>query len=69
MLKHLAGKIDTLSINTIRLWVGSSMLLIFIVVSGKSSELFVVPLQSLTYVITSGILAMATSLWSSLREY
>ena len=40
LIKHLAGKIDTLSINTIRLWIGSSMLLSFIVVSGRSADLF-----------------------------
>jgi drug/metabolite transporter (DMT)-like permease len=59
LIKHLAGKIDTLSINTIRLWIGSSMLLSFIVVSGRSADLFDIPMHSLGYVLASGILAMA----------
>lgn len=59
IMKHLAGKIDTLSINTMRLWVGSSLLLSFIIFSGRSADLFDIPLQSLAYIIASGILAMA----------
>jgi|TARA_B100000315_G_scaffold21266_1_gene18631 drug/metabolite transporter (DMT)-like permease len=40
VVKHLAGKVDTLSINTIRLWIGSSLLLGFIVSTGRFGDLF-----------------------------
>ena len=40
VVKHLAGKVDTLSINTIRLWIGSSLLLGFIVSTGRFGGLF-----------------------------
>ena len=59
IVKLLTERIDTLSINTLRLWIGTVLLIAFIVLSGKSSAVFDVPLQSLTYVIISGILAMA----------
>jgi drug/metabolite transporter (DMT)-like permease len=59
IVKLLTERVDTLSINTLRLWIGTLLLITFIVLSGKSSAVFDVPLQSLIYVVISGILAMA----------
>lgn len=59
ILKSLTDRIDTLSINTIRMWVGSLLLLTIIIISGKHPAISDMPLQSLVYVMVSGILAMA----------
>jgi len=59
ILKFLTSKVDTVSINTMRLWTGMLVLFIFIVLSGKYTALFDIPVSALVYVITSGILAMA----------
>lgn len=57
--KLLTAKIDTLSLNTIRMWVGSLILLIIIFLFDKEGELMNTPLPSLVYVMFSGIAAMA----------
>jgi len=59
-LKFIASRIDTLSINTIRMWVGSIVLLTIVLVTHTYTTLVSVPLSSIVYVIISGILAMAT---------
>ena len=59
ILKLLTAKIDTLSINTVRLWVGSLLILGFVALSGRGAEFLDSPLGPLVYVIASGILAMA----------
>jgi len=59
ILKFLTTKVDTVTINTLRLWTGTSVLLIFVVVSGRYTALFDFQVTSLAYVVTSGILAMA----------
>ena len=38
-LKLLADKIDTLSINTIRMWIGSAILIIIVFATGKYAVL------------------------------
>jgi drug/metabolite transporter (DMT)-like permease len=59
ILKLLTSRIDTLSINTVRLWIGSLLILGFVALSGRGAELFNTPPGPLIYVIVSGILAMA----------
>ena len=59
ILKLLTARIDTLSINTLRLWVGSLLILGFVFFSGRGPELMGLELGPLVYVISSGILAMA----------
>jgi DME family drug/metabolite transporter len=58
LLKLVAGKIDSLSINTLRTLVGSIILFTFIILSGRFEIFFHLPLRSLIYVILSGLLAM-----------
>jgi len=59
LLKSLTGRIDILSINTIRMWVGSALLLTIAFAAGKMTAIQDMPLQSLGCVVLSGILAMA----------
>lgn len=59
ILKFLTAKIDTLSLNTIRLWIGSIVLLSFVSISGRGDDLIYTPLLPILFVITSGIMAIA----------
>lgn len=59
ILKFLAGKIDTLSLNMLRLWVGSTILLSFVFLSGRGDDFIHTPLQPLLFVVTSGLIAIA----------
>jgi drug/metabolite transporter (DMT)-like permease len=58
LLKLVAGKIDSLSINTLRTLVGSIILFTFIFTTGRLEIFFHLPLNSFVYVIFSGLLAM-----------
>lgn len=59
ILKLLTAKVDILSINMVRLWVGSLLILGFVALSGRGIEFVNSPPGPLVYVIGSGILAMA----------
>lgn len=59
IIKPLTSRIPTLFINTFRMWLGSTLLLSFILISGKYTAIPDIPLPSLIYVIVSGVLAMA----------
>ncbi len=59
VLKFLTDKIDPLSINTIRMWTGSVILLTLVLVTGRTGAFAGIAPQPLMYVIASGILAMA----------
>jgi DME family drug/metabolite transporter len=59
ILKLLTASIDTLSINTLRLWVGSLLIFGFVFLSGRGSGFMGLELGPMVYVISSGILAMA----------
>lgn len=59
ILKSLTDRIDTVSINTIRMWVGSILLLTVVITSDRHTAIFDMPMESLVYVVISGILAMA----------
>jgi DME family drug/metabolite transporter len=58
-VKLVAGKIDSLIINTLRTWVGSVLLILLIIVTGRYEAFSHIPTGSLIYVVLSGILAMA----------
>ncbi len=57
-MKLITARIDTLSLNSIRLWVVSLMLLIFIPLTGRGDELIHTPFTPLMYIIASGVVAM-----------
>jgi drug/metabolite transporter (DMT)-like permease len=57
-VKLVAGKVDSLTINTLRTGVGSILLVLFIISSGRMEVLFSTPWPSLVFVVLSGLLAM-----------
>ncbi|MEE8399015.1 MAG: DMT family transporter [Desulfobacterales bacterium] len=59
IIKSLTNRIDTLSINTIRMWIPSVIVFAFVLITHRHVELLNTPLQSLMLVIGSGIIAMA----------
>ncbi|RJQ74397.1 MAG: DMT family transporter [Desulfobacteraceae bacterium] len=58
LLKLIAARIDTFTLNTLRLWTGSAVLLAFIFLSGRSTQLMQTSMAPMLYVMASGILAM-----------
>jgi drug/metabolite transporter (DMT)-like permease len=59
IIKFLTAKIDTLSLNALRLWFGSVPILSFVFIWGKGFDLIHTPFLPLFFVATSGILALA----------
>jgi len=59
ILKSLTTRIDTLSLNTLRLCSASLLLLALIPLSGRGTEFVNTPLMSLVYLIISGVVALA----------
>jgi len=59
ILKFLTASIDTLSLNILRLWTGSVILLSFIIFSGKVALLVDAELTPLLLVMASGVVAIA----------
>ena len=59
ILKSLTTRIDTLSLNTLRLSVASLLLLAVILLSGRATELVNTPLIPLVYLIISGVIGPA----------
>jgi len=59
ILKSLTTRIDTLSLNTLRLCVASLLLLTLIPLSGRGTEFINTPLMPLAYLIISGVIALA----------
>jgi drug/metabolite transporter (DMT)-like permease len=59
ILKFLTATIDTLSLNTLRLWTGSIILLSFVFLSGRSDLFLHTELAPLLLVMASGVLAIA----------
>ena len=59
ILKSLTTRIDTLSLNTLRLCVVSILLLALIPLSGRGIEFINTPLMPLVYLIISGVIALA----------
>ena len=59
VLKFLSASIDTLSLNTLRLWTGSIILLSFVFLSGRGVLFVGTELTSLLLVMASGVVAIA----------
>ena len=59
ILKSLTTRIDTLSLNMLRLSVASLLLLAVISLSGRGTEFINTPLMPLVYLIISGVIALA----------
>jgi len=59
ILKSLTTRIDTLSLNTLRLCITSLLLLALIPLSGRGTEFINTPLMPLAYLIISGVIALA----------
>jgi drug/metabolite transporter, DME family len=59
ILKFLTASIDTLSLNTLRLWIGSIILLSFIFFSGRGDLYVATELAPLLLVMASGVVAIA----------
>jgi len=59
ILKFLTTRIDTLSLNTLRLCVVSIFLLALIPISGRGTEFINTSLTPLAYLIISGVIALA----------
>jgi DME family drug/metabolite transporter len=57
-VKLVADKIDSLSINTLRTWVGSFLLVFFILSTGRYETFNHISWESLAYIVVSGLLAM-----------
>jgi len=59
LVKYVSSKIDSISINTIRLWVGSVILIALVFITGRSGNILQLPLLPVLMVIASGILSNA----------
>jgi drug/metabolite transporter (DMT)-like permease len=59
LLKYLSSRIDAISINTMRLWVGSIVLLALVFLSGRSNDIGQTHFLPILMVAVSGILAIA----------
>ena len=59
ILKFLTTRIDTLSLNALRLCATSLLLLAVILLSGRGTELVNTPLMPLVYLIISGVIGLA----------
>jgi drug/metabolite transporter (DMT)-like permease len=57
LLKYLSSRIDAISVNTMRLWVGAVALIALVVFSGRSGDILQTPLFPILMVIASGILS------------
>jgi DME family drug/metabolite transporter len=59
ILKFLTARIDTLSLNALRLWTGSIILLSYIFLSGRGDLYVATKLTPLLMVMASGIISLA----------
>ncbi len=59
ILKYLSSKVDAISLNATRLWVGSIILLSFVFLSGRAGNLFQTDSLAIVAVAVSGIVAIA----------
>jgi drug/metabolite transporter (DMT)-like permease len=59
LVKYLSSKIDAISMNTLRLWVGSIVLIALVFITGRSGLLVQTPFIPILMVIASGILSNA----------
>lgn len=59
LLKYLSSRIDAISINTMRLWVGSIILLTFVLLSGRGDKMVHSSSFPVLMIAVSGIVAIA----------
>jgi DME family drug/metabolite transporter len=59
LIKFLTAQIDTVSLNTLRLWIGSIILLAFVFLSGRGDAFMHTPLKPLLFLGASGLIAIA----------
>jgi drug/metabolite transporter (DMT)-like permease len=59
ILKYLSSRINAVFVNTMRLWVGSVILLAVVILSGKSMGILQVPFWTIVIIAVSGILSNA----------
>ena len=57
LLKYLSSRINAISVNTMRLWVGAVALIALVFFSGRSGLILQAPLVSILMVVASGILS------------
>jgi drug/metabolite transporter (DMT)-like permease len=57
LFKYLSFRIDAISVNTMRLWVGPFALLALVIFSGKSGDILQTPIVPILMVVASGILS------------
>ena len=57
LLKILSSRIDAISVNTMRLWVGAVALIALVVFTGRSDDVLNAPLFPILMVIASGVLS------------
>ena len=57
LLKYLSSRIDAISVNTMRLWVGMIALLSLVFVTGRAGDILQTPLLPILMVVASGILS------------
>ena len=68
-MKLIVDRIDILSLNFIRLWVGSAILIVFIPITGRGAQLIQTPVAALLFVLASGIIAMVVGLVKIAKLY
>ena len=57
LLKYLSSRIDAISVNTMRLWVGSIALVALVILSGRTGDILKAPVIPILMVVASGILS------------
>ena len=57
ILKYMSSRIDAISVNTMRLWVGAIALLALVIFSGRSGDILQAPIFSIIMVVASGVLS------------
>jgi drug/metabolite transporter (DMT)-like permease len=57
LLKYLSSRIDSISVNTMRLWVGMIALLSLVLFTGRAGDILHTPILPILMVVASGILS------------
>ena len=59
IVKYISGKMDNFSINILRLWGGSIILVAFVFLSGRGNDFIQTPVKALIFLATAGRIGMA----------
>ncbi|MFP4194475.1 MAG: EamA family transporter [Desulfosalsimonas sp.] len=57
--KFLTTRIDILSINTLRLWVGAVVLVVIVLAAGRLQTLFNIPLDQVLFICAAGLISFS----------